>query len=387
MILAGVAWAGVGLAAAAAFSVVGSTPELVQSAQALGQLDAATKRKLLAAHERFRSLSPQTQEEIRRLHEAIYRSDRAGELFGLMEEYSRFLTGLPPFERFELQRLPPEERVARAQLLYAERRRHKARMEAFWGKWRSEWHRRLFPSELTPEDVAGIARWAEEFGAQYAEALLQHVPAERRQHLRDELQRTAKDPVRRREILGWLWLRWQMDFPGKLPPMEPAARQQLLDSLTPQTRRRVAALPEAEQDRIFFRALRYLVASQFAGRSLEGPPPVISEQELALFLQQTLSPERREELFRIEPGERMGRLWWEFLRARWADVPEGQPPFFGGRPPGRPPGMGASSGTPPFGPGPGALRMDSPPPPGDGTPGQRRASRLGEPRRPSPEMD
>lgn len=372
IILACAAWLAVGLAAAATFSRVGISPELADEAEAFARLDASTKRKLLAAHERFHSLSDEAQAEIRRLHQAIHASGRAPELLKLIDQYSRFLTSLPPYDRVELQRLAPQQRVERTRALYAERRRQKARMEAIVTKWRSDWLRRLFPAELTPEDINGIARWAEEFGPQYAEALMEHVPAEVRQQLREELHRAAKDPVRRREILGWLWLRWQVNFPGKLPPLEPAARERLLESLTPASRARIAALPEPEQDRIFFRALRYLVASQFATRSLEGPPPVISEGELAMFLQQTLSPERREELFRVEPGERMGRLWWEFLRSRWAEVPEGQPPFPFGRPPGPTPPMGMRPGGPPFGPGAG------PPGPGAGPPREEPFNRQGD---------
>ncbi|MCS7237707.1 MAG: hypothetical protein NZ899_05485 [Thermoguttaceae bacterium] len=353
VILAVTAWLGLGLAAAWGFSTLMAPSDLSPQAEAFAKLDPLAKRKVLAAHERFVSLPAETQAQIRQLHEAIQASGRASDLMAVAERYTRFLSSLPPYERVQLQSLPPRERIERTRELFAERQRQKARMEAFWNKWRSEWHRRLFPGELTPEDVAGIARWAEEFGPQYVDALIEHVPPEQRQRIRQSLAAAAKNPTAQREILGWLWLRWQLNFPGKLPPLEPPAREKLLASLTPATRARVAALPEPDQDRIFFRALRYLVASQFAGKSLEGPPPVISEQELALFLQQTLSPERREELFRIEPGERAGRLWWEFLRSRWAEVPEGQPPFVGGRPGGPPPSMGFWPGGPgPFGPGP-----------------------------------
>lgn len=356
VVLAIAAWAAVGLAAGWGFSALFSPSELSAQAEAFGKLDPAAKRKVLAAYERFVALPAETQAQIRQLHQAIEASGRASELFAVAESYIRFLSSLPPYERVQLQALPPQERIERTRKLFAERQQQRMRMEAFWSKWRSDFHRRLYPTELTPEDVAGIARWAEERGPRYVDALIEHVPAEHRQRIRQELAASANNPAARREILGWLWLRWQLNFPGKLPPLDSAARADLLASLTPATRARVASLPEAEQDRIFFRALRYIVASQFAGRSLEGPPPVISERELALFLQQTLSPERREELFRIEPGERAGRLWWEFLRSRWADVPEGQPPFAGGRGGGPPPPMGFWPGGPgPFGPAPGGV--------------------------------
>jgi len=370
LVLAAVgAWIALGLAAAWAYSLLFFPPDPASpEGVAFSQMDPGTKRKILQAYERFTSFPPERQASLREIHHYVEGSGRAEELCRLMDQYSRFLASLPPYERVELQQLPPERRVQRTKELYAERQRQRSRMEAFWGKWRAEWHRRLFPAELTPDDVEAIGRWAEEFGTKQTAVLLHHVPAERQSRIKEELSR-ATDAGRRREILAWLWLRWQVSFPGKLPPAEPEARKQILELLSPSTRARLELLPPEEQERIFFRAIRYWVATQVSPRTWEGPPPVISEQELANFLHQTLGAERREDLFRAEPGERMSRLWWEFLRSRWAEVPEGQPvgpggwpgmpggpaPFRPGGPPGfgLPPGGGMGPGVPggPVGPG------------------------------------
>jgi hypothetical protein len=350
------AWIALGLAAAWGYAVLflSQDPE-APTETFFAQMDPGAKRKILQAYERFIAFPPERQLKLRELHQYVEGSGRAEELRRLMDQYSRFLASLPPYERVELQQLTPDRRAARTKELYAERQRHRSRIEAFWIKLRADWHRRLFPPELTPEDVDAVGRWAEEFGTKHTAVLLHHVPADRRSRIEEELSRT-REPGRRREILAWLWLRWQVSFPGKLPPAEPEARQQLLELLSPNTRLRLQALPSGEQDRIFFRAIRYWVASQLSGRTWEGPPPVISEEELAVFLQQTLSPERREDLFRSEPGERMSRLWWEFLRSRWVEAPEGQPS-----------GVGAWPGIPP---GPGPFRPGGPPgfglPPGVG---------------------
>jgi hypothetical protein len=345
------------------------------------QRDASSRRRLAAAHDRFASFSPEVQERIRQLHRHIETSDRRDQLRRTMEQYCRFLTSLPPYERVELQTLPPEKRLERTRQLYEEQRRHRARMEAFWAKWRAEWNRRLFPLELRPEDVEAIGRWAEQFALQHGETLLEKVSAERRERIRRELERVEKDPAQRREILAWLWFRWQVDFPGKLPPLDEKSQEELFRGLTAGTRQRLETLPAAERDRIIFRALRYWVANQLAARSWTGPPPVISEQELAVFLQQTLSPERREDLFRAEPGERMRRLWLEFVRSRWAEVPEGQPPMGMFRPggpggpgpfwPGMPPGVGPE--RPESWGGPGELSPG--PPAGPGNIGPPRGAR------------
>ena len=370
LVLAAVgAWIALGLAATWGHSLLFSPSDAASPEKTVfSQLDPGTKRKILQAYERFISFPPERQASLREIHQYVEESGRAEELRWLMDQYSRFLASLPPYERVELQQLPPEQRLTRTKELYAERQRQRSRMEAFWSKWRAEWHRRLFPAELRPEDVEAIGRWAEEFGTKHIAVLLHHVPAERRSRIEEELSR-ATDPSRRREILAWLWLRWQVSFPGRLPPAEPEARKQILELLSPGTRARLELLPAEEQERIFFRAIRYWVATQVSLRTWEGPPPVISEQELANFLQQTLGAERREDLFRAEPGERMRRLWWEFLRSRWAEIPEGQPatpggwpgmpagpaPFRPGGPPGfgLPPGGGMGPGVPggPVGPG------------------------------------
>ncbi len=392
-----VAWTIViGLGAIAAFSLPTSAERQAER-EKLRQLDPAVRRQIQQAYERFRNLDPQEKAQLHELHASLEAHPRQAELRRIMSAYYDWLRTVAPYERFELRRLPVEKRLARVQQLHEEQARWRAGVEAMRASFQREWFRRLFPPGLTKEDVEAIGGFCEELADKHVDRFLALVPEEFRAQLRAEWQANKNNPTRKREVLGWLWLRWQLDHPDKLPPLVEEEREQLLSRLTPASRAKLVAMPPGDQERIIARAMRFLAVNYFASKAIEGPPPIISEQELAGFLEQTMSAERREELFRLSPAERRGRLWFEFLRSRWRELAEGPPPGGGpawSRPrfPGGPPGMsppapGLGPGVPPGGFGPGRPRrsVEGPsqefraPAPGPDSPPDFRPSPPGEP--------
>ncbi len=103
------AWLAVGLAAAWGLRALDSIP--IGTMEEFAQRMPAAGVVWRQAHDRFASFSPEVQERIRQLHRHIETSDRRDQLRRTMEQYCRFLTSLPPYERVELQTLPPEKRL------------------------------------------------------------------------------------------------------------------------------------------------------------------------------------------------------------------------------------------------------------------------------------
>lgn len=352
------AWlvAAIGLGGAAgSLALVGAArgdDPLDQRRAAIRDMEPSEQERLRRNFERFSDLPKAEQERLRNLHEAIEREPNADELRAVMNRYFEWLKTLSALELEELKNLTPEDRIKRiAEIRREEARQEEERNEFLTGS-RGEWIRRIMESQgkraLTPDDLQGLFRWIEEVAPKYKARFLESLPEDRRQQARDELESAGRSG-REQDVLGVLWLNWQMTHPGELPPMSEEELKSLRDKLTEETQRWLAEKPEEEQRNVVTGWIRFLVMQKFAFR--RGGPRFqpASDEELAKFLD-TVSPDEKSRLLSL-PGDEMRRqLMWSYMRSKMPEMPSFYRP--GGRSrPGSRSGFGPRRDGPPGGPG------------------------------------
>jgi hypothetical protein len=322
---------------------------LDQRRAAIQDMEAAEQERLRRNFDRFSDLPPAEQERLHRLHEAIERESNADELRAVMDRYFEWLKTLSALERAELKDLPPEARIKRIGEIKQEQARREEERNLMGnprGDWLGDAMRNQGGRAPSPEDLPGLFRWIEEVAPKYEARFLESIPEDGRQQARDELKK-AGSPGREQDVLGQMWLRWQMWHPGELPPVTDEEFKSLRDKLTEETRQWLVEKSDADQRKVLTGWIRFLVMQKFAFR--RGGPrfQAASEKELAKFLE-TISPDERDRLLSL-PGEEMRRqLMWAYMRSKMPELPSFYHP--GGRSwPGSRGGFGPRREGPPGG--------------------------------------
>lgn len=348
----------VGLAAVCACllwaCLVRADEPLVKRRKEIADMTPAQKQQLLRHYGRFIALDPKEQQRLCQLHRDIERHQRSHELRQVMHRYYEWLKTLSSYQRADLLQLSADERIERIKQLKEEQARRQSARASFADGFGSERIKNALSQRpefkdaqrLTAEDLQALLGWIEEFAARYRAYLLQSMPEDRQQRMQQELEK-AEDSPRGRDFFGlMLWLRWQLDHPEELPPGSRAELKDLRAKLSPATRQWLEAKPEEEQWQAIAGWIRLLVVLPFAVRRAGSLSPVISEDELASFLEQQLSDEQRDRLLSLPAEEMQRQLQWMYLRWKMPDLAfvfeerAGRgPPWSGSRRPG-PPGSG-----------------------------------------------
>ncbi len=226
----GMGWAlGAGLAAAAACFLwwritSAQADETLQMRRAkIESLSPAAKEALLERYRRFMRLDPAEQDRVRRLHAALAQDPQRPELRQVMLHYYDWLKTLPPYQQAELRELAPAQRVQQIKRLLEWQAQRRGKSPALAESLRDyRLGRRLLPPAgkrgawLSPQDIEALLQWFERYVARHADQILRLLPEAQRKQLARELAQT-QDPLRRHELLIAMWLRWQLDNPGKVP--------------------------------------------------------------------------------------------------------------------------------------------------------------------------
>jgi len=359
LLLTALASALVGLAAIWSGTLLaGALPaddSLEQRRARIEKMDPAAKEQLRRRHQRFDNLDAAERERLRRLHHEIERDPHTAELHLVMHRYYEWLKTLTPYQRAELRELAPEKRIERIKQLRQEQAQREAKRASLVNASRSERIKRLVQEHgpkgskrPNPQDVEGLLRWIDEYGARY----LQNLPAARREQLDEQLAR-IKDPARRREVVGSIWLRQQLENPKQLPPDSDRTLADLRSKLTPATRERLESMPAAEQWRTVGGLLRLLLLHHYFARRTGPWAPMVSEKELAHFLEEKLTPSQRDGLLSLPREEMQQKLWEMYVRSKWPDTPSRPSWPSRGRRPGGPKSPGADPPEVRHGPQPG----------------------------------
>jgi hypothetical protein len=285
-------------------------------------MDQAAKEQLLRRLEYFNTLSPEQQQRLRRLNETLEREPQADELRRVMSRYYDWLKTLKPFQKAELADLAPRERVERIKKLLQEQSRKEAKRASGEEGPRVERLKKLLQEQmpkigkrLTVEDLEGLVRWTEQYVTTHESQLIEELPEPRRKEARLQLAK-IREPERRREVLAGLWLRTQMADLHKVMAISVVELADLRTRLSPATRQRLEAFPEAEQQRTVSLWLRLVLLHYVAVPHRPPTPGEVSDQELAEFLEHQLNPEARDRLLGLPPEEMQRELWSLYLRSK-----------------------------------------------------------------------
>jgi len=278
-------------------------------------LGSAEKQELLEHQKRFLKLEPAEQERLRRLSRQVDDDPQAAELRRVMQRYYDWLKTLPPYQRAQLAELPPEARVKRVQQLLTEPARKGGRSTAWAELARREWRSGGFPDRRwrppkrpDPADVAGLFAWMDDYAKRHGKQLLEKLPGPQRGRLLQGLA-TEKDVLRRNEMLGWIWLWWQLDNRGKAPALSEKELADLRSRLSLATRERLESKPPAAQWRTISAMLTTYMLQQYSARHTGAPLPSVTDEELAQFFERELTEKQRDDLLNM-PGEEMQRQLW-----------------------------------------------------------------------------
>ncbi len=252
------------------------------------------KRELRRTEERFRSLPPGEQQNLRRLHEELLADPDAEAIRRVLRGYCEWLGALSSYSQAELAELKPDERVA-------------------WVKKRLEAEqRREGGKRLGAKDMEAVREWLAAFVARNETKLLASLTEQQRKWLAE----IKGDQTRRHIMLGQMWQRWMA--------AEQADLAELRGRLSRETQRRLDDKPPAEQWKIIAGWLRQGLRRPGDDRRPPGPLARDDDERLADFFENELSDDERDRLLAM-PGEEMQR---ELLRLFLTRA----------RPPERPPG-------------------------------------------------
>ncbi len=299
-------------------------PALADESQAerrerIDRLTPAEKQELWEHQDRFAKLDRAEQDRLRGLSHELEKDPQGPELRRVMQRYYDWLKTLPPYQRAQLLELPPEQRAKKVQDMQAEQARRASRTAAWGELTRREWRAGdkagtldKSSNRLDPVDVEGPFAWRETYAKNHASQMLERLP-DQRERVKKGLEREP-DPVRRQELIGWIWLWWAIDNRGKLPSLTDQELADLRSRLSPKTRKRLQSLSPDEQRQMVSGLFTSFMLQQSAARHTGLPLSMATEEQLGRFFERELTAEQRDKLASLS-GEEMQRTLWRWYVA------------------------------------------------------------------------
>jgi hypothetical protein len=240
------------------------------------------KEQLLRSEDRFRGLTLENQQLVRRLYEDLRNDHDSQRLRAIMHDYYEWLKPLSPLSADELAKMPSDKRIdfiknriRQEQLREGGRRPDRKDMEALW-------------------------KWMGNHAVQHEKTLLASMPESQRKQFHD-----SSKPWQHRMLFGQMLQRWQAANAGELPPMMTEKDlAELLTKLSPETRKRLEGKPPVEQWKLVAGWMRQGPRRSDEDRRMHGPLPKEEDERLAEFFEKNLSAEERDRLLAM-PGEEM----------------------------------------------------------------------------------
>jgi len=300
---------------------------LAERRERIERLTPAEKRELLDDQQKFLKLDPAERERLRRLSRELDEDEQGAELRRVMQRYSDWLKTLPPYQRAQLLELPPEQRVKKVQEVLADQARRASRGAA-WGELTRRAGERPGAAgksfnRLDPVDVEGLFAWMDAYAKNHASQMLERLPAHR-ERVKKGLERET-DPVRRQELVGWIWLWWEIDSRGKLPSLSDEELADLPSRLSSKTRKQLQSLPPEQQRRMVSGLFTSFMLQQYAARHTGFPLSVASDEELGRFFERELTAEQRDKLASLSGEEMQRTLWRWYIGWKLRQLPPPRP--------------------------------------------------------------
>jgi hypothetical protein len=277
------------------------------SRRRVANMTLAEKEQLVREETRFASLTPATQQRLRRLHEDLQNDPEAKQLRAVMHAYCQWLKPLPPLTCADLTEGEVDDRIA------AVKKRLKEELQRDGG-WRPD-----------AKDMTIIRSWLDDCATRHEADFAKSIPTDR-----DRSRFLQADKaIRHQVVLGFMRWQWQGPNPAKLPPIITAKDlSRLNEKLGPDARQRLDNKTPLQQWRIVATWMRQGIRRTFEDRRFHGPFSQNDDERLAEFFE-ALTDEQRDRLLSM-PGEEMQ---WELQQLFWM---RNRPPEGPGRRNGRP---------------------------------------------------
>ncbi len=280
---------------------------------------AAEREELWEHQKRFVNFSPAEQQRILRLYNELEQDPQGRQLRRVMKNYYDWLKTLPAYQQAQLHDLKPADRVERIRRMLAEQAKKSAlpllpRSEAKSGRLAADQNARR-PS---PADVEALLTWIDDYAKHHGTSFLENLPPGQREELEQQLTGETDD-LRRKDLLAVIWLRWQLDNPGKVLPVTDQELRDLRAKLSPAIRGRLQGLPPAEQWRVISGMIPLFVFQQRAVRP-DSTLRTASEEELARFFEKELNDQMRDRLLSLSDEEMTRELWRMYVHWKRAEL-------------------------------------------------------------------
>jgi hypothetical protein len=135
--------------------------------QYIESLPAAEKDELRRKQERFEKLSPEEQEKLRAMEQALVQDAEGQRLREVMLRYHEWLRALPPSQRTEIMIAPAEERIEKIKKRLDEQETQRQEF--------------LRMQSIRPQDVEIIRNWMKSIFSRAEPELLKHVSPQQRE--------------------------------------------------------------------------------------------------------------------------------------------------------------------------------------------------------------
>lgn len=355
-------WAATALAAATIVASgatgPGSPDDYQQRRERIEKMTPGEKKELLEKKERFFKLSPEKQNELSKLHEDLEKQPNREELEQVMEAYFDWVLTLSPWQRWELEKLPAQERIKKVIEFKKSPGRWSGRRGTFdnfaWVPYGSRGPRRLGPPSFIREIADALKSWAGTYVIAHVDELAALLPPEEQAKWKAEVDKTRSEDAADGKDLWCTLVPWYLAGPKTDLPVTDADITDFGNLLSPNAKKWFDDLAPEERKGDIQQRLRGMLHLQFAF----GHPDLknlVTEDELRE-LRKQLPPDRQESLAR-EPEERQnGWLRYYYFLSKLPEHLHGKRdgpfPFIRGGGPGHgDPRRGGPMGGPGRGPG------------------------------------
>ncbi len=291
-----------GLGAATSVALLHGEETLEERRARIERMDADEKAEIRRAQQQFAALDRAEQKRLVDLHDRIAAHERSEDLLRVMERYCQWMNSpsLSLSERAELQALAPAERIEKIK----EIRDEHARRRQFARGGRGSFSLAERFRKLSLEQREGLVRWLDRYMDRNATALIERLPKDQREKLREELDEAKDDRRRRRGVFIEIWALWQMHTRGEPVPLTDEDLKALRSQLSPDAREWLGKIRPHSQRRVLAGMMGALVFTQH-------------HEALSDYLEKELSPRERDMLTSLPPEQMRQMLWWRYLNSKW----------------------------------------------------------------------
>ena len=282
-----------------------------------------SRKQLLEDWQRFQSLSREEQDRLRRLHED-FQAHRDREALGrVMKAYYDWVSDLPDFDRAELARLAPAERVAKVVELQRQQQRRGFRGRPSGSLGHAAFAAKAGLPNLSPDDTEAVREWILRYAVQRRRELAAALPPEAGRQWDAQFEKLLDESPHAEKPIWRMLIGWHMANPKQDLPLGEKDLASLLAVLKEPLQRQLQSRSLDQQRELAQKWMRGAVVFHFFAYQKE-VRDLATREQLATFFENELEPERRDRVIN-RPNEES--QWWLRFYYFQSRMPEFELPF------------------------------------------------------------